>query len=235
MALYCYIKAEPKPAKTTNIFTFFSIGLAVVGIALILSVASPILFYQLSTDSLRRKILSPIGGKGQLSGVALGQSGEVDYTNLGNWYPSLPDLPPVPSRITHYTISIPALEINEAVVQIGGEDLMKSLIQYPGTALPGQYGNTIIFGHSVLPQFFNPKIYRTIFSTLPRMDKGDEIIVNFDGIVYRYLVIEMEETEPTDLGVLEQHYDSQYLTLITCVPPGVNFRRLVVKARLASI
>jgi sortase A len=104
--------------------------------------------------------------------------------------------------------------------------------EYPGTANPGQPGNTVLFGHSVLPQFFNPKNYLTIFSTLPTLKDGDEILVNFDGVNYRYLVEEMVEVSPEDTSVLEQRYDDSYITLITCVPPGTYLRRLIVRGRL---
>ena len=109
---------------------------------------------------------------------------------------------------------------------------MESLIQYPGTALPGQYGNPVVFGHSVLPQFFNPQNYKTIFSTLPTLKEGDEILIDFDGITYRYEVVSLHEVLPENVSVLEQRYNTEYLTLITCVPPGTYLRRLVVTARL---
>ena len=113
-------------------------------------------------------------------------------------------------------------------------DLKKSLIQYPQTALPGQLGNAVIFGHSVLPQFFNPKSYWTIFSTLFKLKQGDEILLNYDNIQYRYLVEEMFEVQPSDLSVLEQRFDGRYLTLITCTPPGTYLRRLIVRARIVD-
>lgn len=113
-------------------------------------------------------------------------------------------------------------------------DLKKSLIQYPQTALPGQLGNTVIFGHSVLPQFFNPKSYLTIFSTLHKLKQGDEILVDFDNIHYKYKVEEMFEIQPTDLSVLEQRFNNRTLTLITCSPPGTYLRRLVIKSNLVD-
>lgn len=242
MALYCYLKAEPKrkTVKIKILVPFFSISLLFGGIGLILSAVLPIFSYQLESLPFRRKLIIPVTSKdylkqSQLAGVVLGKDTQLDYTKASNWYPTLPDLPPQPSKITHYTLSVPKLEIEGAVVQIGGEDLMKSLIQYPGTALPGQYGNVVVFGHSVLPQFFNPENYKTIFSTLPKLEKGDEILVDFDGILYRYLVIEMVETDSGDISVLHQHYDSQYLSLITCVPPGTYLRRLIVKTKLVWI
>jgi len=119
-------------------------------------------------------------------------------------------------------------------VAIGGEDLSDSVIQYPGTALPGKRGNSVLFGHSILPQFYDPEDYLAIFSTLPTMEEGNKIEVNFDGITYNYEVVDMFEVRPTDIYILEQNESTPYLSLVTCTPPGHPLRpkRLVVRAKL---
>lgn len=227
MTPYRYVKAKPQSRKRLN---FLSGALLIGGIILVANVTLPILLYQLrGKANFSQRFLSPTK---ETNIQVLGGEAVVDYSKASSWFPTAPKLPPRPSKITHYTISVPKLKIDQAVVEIGGEDLMKSLIQYSGTALPGQYGNTAVFGHSVLPQFFNPKNYKTIFSTLPTLEKGDEILVNFDGIEYRYRVIQIIEVKPTDVSVLTQHYDGRYLSLITCVPPGTYLKRLVVRAQL---
>jgi len=165
--------------------------------------------------------------------IVLGEEEAAAFLDIEKWFPTAPKFTPSSTKITHYTLSIPKLGIENAVVAIGEIDIKKSLIQYPGTANPGQPGNTVIFGHSVLPQFFNPKNYLTIFSTLPTLKPADEILVNFDGVIYKYRVEEMVEVSPNDISVLEQRYDDSYITLITCVPPGTFFRRLIVRGRLA--
>jgi len=227
MALYRYVKAQPKrPSLDRPIASgkkrrlkFLAPFFLVSGLFLLLNAALPIFLYQLRTKTNIQ---------------VLGEESILDYTKPSSWFPTAPRLPPRPSKITHYTLSIPKLKIKDAVVAIGGEDIRKSLIQYAGTALPGQYGNVVIFGHSALPQFFSPKNYKTIFSTLPTLEKGDEVLLNFDGILYRYRVIEMLEVSPTDVSVLAQYYDNRYLTLVTCVPPGTYLRRLIVRAELTD-
>ena len=97
----------------------------------------------------------------------------MDYTQASTWFPggaTKQDF--TTSKVDYYTISVPKLKIDSASVAIGGEDLNKSLIQYPGTALPGKRGNSVIFGHSILPIFYNPKNYISIFSLLPTCKKG---------------------------------------------------------------
>jgi len=228
MASYRYVKA--KPGRTKKRLKLFSGVLLIGGAILLANVTLPILLYQLkSKANFSQKLLTPTTEK---KTQILGEESTIDYSKPSSWFPTALELPPRPSKITHYSLSIPKLKIEEAVVEIGGEDLMKSLIHFPGTALPGQYGNSVVFGHSVLPQFFNPKNYKTIFSTLPALEEEDEILVNFDGVLYRYQVIQMQEVKPTDISVLTQHYDSQHLTLVTCVPPGTYLKRLVVRAKL---
>jgi sortase A len=227
--LYVYIKKQPKINKGLKNYTFWpflSLTCLLAGVLFLGSVFYPILSYEFKSLSFsKEKLISPVEVLGDATTV-------VDYSRPSAWFPTAPSLSPRPSKITHYTLSIPRLKIEQAIVHIGGEDLMDSLIQYPGTSLPGQYGNTVIFGHSVLPQFFNPKNYKTIFSTLPTLKKGDEIFVDFDGIKYRYEVTNLREVSPDDVSVLEQHYDAEYLSLITCAPPGTYLKRLIVSSRL---
>lgn len=228
MALYAYLKAPPVArTRFRGGFQLLPYGLIVVGTVLLANVFLPLFLYQLNRGRFQATLISPV-----ISSSTISTQAEVDYSQPNNWFPASPPLPPRPSKITHYNLSIPQLGIKEAVAQIGGEDLLKSLIHYPGTALPGQYGNAVVFGHSVLPQFFNPQNYKTIFSTLPNLKGGDEILIDFDGVTYRYLVTQIVETFPEDVTVLEQHYDAEYLTLVTCVPPGTYLKRLVVRARL---
>jgi sortase A len=222
--LYVYTKntSETYIARKPNLFRFLSVGLIFVGAILLVSASLPIVLYQIKSASFRQNIISSVS------------SYYVDYSDPGDWFPTAPKLPLSSTKITHYQLSVPKLKIKSATVEIAGDDLSKSLIHYPGTALPGQYGNAVIFGHSVLPQFYNPQNYKTIFSTLPSLNKGDEIIVGFDGVTYRYVVISMVEVVPQDISVLEQQYNDRYLSLVTCVPPGTYWHRLIVKSKLES-
>jgi sortase A len=212
-------------AFTWGLSAFF----IVAGIALVGSVIMPIAQYELLAQGSFKKdqFLSPIISKNLITPVS-----SLDLTHAKNWFIGAPDLPEVPSKIKYYNLSIPKLKIKDAVVEIGGDDLSKNLIQYKGTAIPGRPGNPVIFGHSTLPQLFNPKNYLSIFSTLPTLKKGDEVFIDYDGIRYRFVIEEMFEVQPEDVQVLEQRYDGAYLTLVTCVPPGTYLRRLVVRARL---
>lgn len=163
---------------------------------------------------------------------------DVDYSKASNWFPDAKQA--TPQTIGSYMLSIPTLNIQNAVVNIGGEDLSKSLIHYAGTALPGQLGSPVIFGHSVLRQFYNPSEknkdrYMSIFSKIMTMKTGDRIFIDYDGVRYTYEVKDKVEVKPEDLFILEQKYNNRELKLITCVPEGTSLRRGVVVAQLVDL
>jgi len=240
---YVYLKSShsPKTHIRKNIsqgqkriiaIIFFSFGSI-----LLLSVIAPIVQFQLEYSSKFGQMINPLSAAHyNRSGNILGDL-TADYTQLSNWFVDTSvnqENILNSSESQQYEISIPTLKVSDAIVKIGSQDLKNNLIQYPQTALPGQVGSAVVFGHSVLPQFFNPKSYLTIFSTLYRLKTGDEILVKYDNIDYKYLVEEMYEVQPTDLSVLEQRFDGRYFTLVTCSPPGTYLRRLVIRARLAD-
>ncbi|MFH1561703.1 MAG: sortase [Patescibacteria group bacterium] len=250
MALYSYLKSESQSTRNFSVafprpFSrisasqgWLSFLFTVFGMILIGNAAIPILNYQIRYAPRFGKILSPLvyeNGKVLGSLAVSAKEDEKDYTLLSSWFEEAEGKAlAIDPEITHYTISVPRLKIEQASVQIGGEDLKKMLIHYPNTAWPGQLGNTVVIGHSVLPQFFNPESYLTIFSTLHRLKSGDDIFIDFDGIRYRYLVEDLFEVSAEDLSVLEQRYDDRFLTLITCSPPGTYYRRLIVRGRLVA-
>jgi sortase A len=158
----------------------------------------------------------------------------VDYTNANNWFaPSVP-LKPVESKVGYYTLSVPSVKLKDVPVEINGVNLKKNAIQYPGTALPGTFGNPVIFGHSTLPYLYKVNDPISIFNPLLKVKKGDEVIVDYDGITFRYRVAETWEVSPDKVEVLAQRYDKHELTLITCIPLGTYLHRFVVRAELVN-
>lgn len=209
---------------------FLASILALTGLGLVGYTTLPIIIFD-AQSTVAIDYLSPLPEDSYLEPDA--DSVAIDYTKASNWFDgdrdSFSD-----SKIKYYSITIPYLGIEDATVNIGGEDLSDYLIQYPGTALPGKIGNAVVFGHSILPQFYDPKDYLAIFSTLPTIKKGEEIIVRYDGITYRYVVEDKFEVLPTDLEILSQNKTDSYITLVTCTPPGHPLRpkRLIVRAKL---
>lgn len=206
---------------------------AISGIVILTGVIWPIISYQTVSKESSQHLLNPVSVKGVFK-----VQDNLDLTKASNWFVGGEESSAFSqSKVSYYNISISKLGIFDAVVAIGGEDLSKNLIQYPGTALPGKKGNSVIFGHSVLPIFYNPKDYISIFSTIPTLKIGDDILVNYDSVSYKYRVESMFEVYPTDIQVLQQDNSDSFLTLVTCVPPGDprKAKRLIVRARVVPL
>jgi LPXTG-site transpeptidase (sortase) family protein len=168
---------------------------------------------------------------------------KLDYTNLENWFgeSSLAKFAADPTApgADEYIIDVPSLNIKNALVRIGGTDLNQSLIQYPGTAEPGSAGAPVIFGHSVLPQFYNPseknpKRYVSVFTKIMSLKAGEDIFITKENVKYHYVMREKKEVKPEDVYILTQNYDANDLKLVTCTPPGTYLKRGVVVAELVK-
>ena len=239
MALYRYVKAPPKQNRKPQ--TVASAVLMVGGFGLLLWTVWPILSFSTFSENFLTKTISPIGTNGDIAFrgkpatlpevVKAEENVDMKYSNVNSWFPGNTQKKVI-APVTTYTLSIPKLNIEDASVTVAGDDLSVSLVHYGGTPNPGTYGNTVIFGHSSLPQFYNPKNYKSIFSTLPTLKNGDVITISYDGVKFSYVVFDLIVVEPTDLTPLEQKFDDSYITLVTCVPPGTYWKRLNVKARL---
>lgn len=158
----------------------------------------------------------------------------VDYSNAQNWFPNATteeSKPPVSS----YKLSIPKIGVKDAIVSTVDYDLDKHLINYGGTAIPPEKGTSVVFGHSTLPQLFDPNNYKTIFANAYKLQVGDTILVESNNVVYTYIIYNLSVVEPTDTSVFTGKYDDSYLTIVTCTPPGTTWRRLLIKTKLQTI
>lgn len=161
----------------------------------------------------------------------------VDYTNAKNWFPGLTNklgqkgTPKVP----FYTLSIPKIQIDNVLVSTVDNNVGIHLVNYQGTNIPGDLGNAVIFGHSTLPQLFNPKDYKTIFANAYKLRNGDNITAHVNGVSYLYKIYSITVVDPSDTSLFSQSFDNSYITLVTCTPPGTVWKRLIVKAALEKI
>lgn len=105
--------------------------------------------------------------------------------------------------------------------------LTQGVVHYAGTANPGEVGNVFITGHS--SNFWWVKgNYNYVFVNLDKLAVGDQAKIYHNGKKFVYSVKETKVVDPKDVSVLAPS-DVPTLTLMTCVPPGTNWRRLVVK------
>ncbi len=109
------------------------------------------------------------------------------------------------------------------------EALKEGVVHYPGTADPGDVGNSFITGHSSY-YLWDPGRYKDVFALLHNVEVGDEITVFFEQERHNYIVEEKKIVSPEDVDVLKQTEDRR-LTLMTCTPIGTNINRLIIIAR----
>ena len=133
-----------------------------------------------------------------------------------------------------FYLSVPKLNLHDVPVETNSVDTTpnEKLGHYKGSSLPGKPGNVFIYGHSTLPSYFNEKNFKTLFTFLPKMDKGDEIFIKYGDKQFKYLVERKEVSNPDNLDPLKWrhlHYGS--ISLMTCVPPGTVDQRMVVFAK----
>jgi len=140
----------------------------------------------------------------------------------------------VTEGLSNFYLAIPALNIPAEYVSMTDNDVNLHLIHFPGTAVPPNVGNAAIFGHSTIPQWFDPENPHAIFATALNTKIGDAIIVTVGSKSYTYDVISMTIVPADDTSYLAQDTDGSYLSIITCTPPGTTWQRLVIKAKLAT-
>lgn len=233
MPLYSYSKKGSLYFKK-RFLRIISLFLITGGLVLLLMVVYPIASFQLFYAHKFPDLTSPVIEASEKKENKIKSAFSVvfaDLTRASLWFPQAAPALVSPSARNTYELSIPKLKIENANVIIGSDDLSQSLIQFTA-GKPGALGNPVIFGHSTLLFFYNPKDYKTIFSKLPDLKEGDEININYDKVNYVYRVYKMYITSAKDLSVLNQNSTLEELTLVTCVPPGTYLKRFIVKARL---
>lgn len=241
MGKYYYKKAGKKIKKTARLL---SLLIVILGISIGAYIFFPLLSWQFYFAPVfaSQDIAVPIpqinlvnsNTIGSLLSQASNNLSGVDYENAQNWFPDFKFEKGKP-KIDTYTMSIPKLNIKDAVVSAVDDDLSKHLVNFGGTAIPPDKGNAVIFGHSTLPQLFDAKNYKTIFAKVYELKVGDELLTNVSGTSYSYRIYNITVVSPEDTSVLQQDYSDSFLTLITCTPPGTIWKRLIIKARLEAV
>ena len=115
--------------------------------------------------------------------------------------------------------------------------LTRGVAHFKGTPLPGDNGNSFIYGHSAVTSFFssNPNLPETIFTRLENVDIGDTIRVYRDDNVLEYIARRKKIVEPDDFSIFNHNSHRETITLMTCWPIGIGSKRLIVIAELNEI
>ncbi len=112
--------------------------------------------------------------------------------------------------------------------------LTKGLAHFKGTPLPGDNGNSFIYGHSAVTSFFNsnPNLPETIFTRLENIDIGDTVEVKKDDQIFKYTIRNKKIIDPDDFSIFDHNSHKETLTLMTCWPIGIGSKRLIVVGEL---
>ena len=209
MSKYYYKKADNFFRKKN--LRLLSLLILFIGVVIVLYIFFPLISWQiyfapaLASSSIQTPIPKATIVNSSEIGSLISQAGNslsgVDYTNAKNWFPGFNPETPEQPKIPSYTISIPKLKINSATVSTRDNNLAIHLVNYQNTAIPPDNGNAVIFGHSTLPQLFNPNDYKTIFATAYQLRLGDEIYANVNGASFKYRVFNISVVEPTDTSI----------------------------------
>ena len=97
-----------------------------------------------------------------------------------------------------------------------------------GSSLPDVInGNLIIAGHSGTG-------WKAFFRNLYKLEIGDEAIVTYAGLNYKYQIKDIYKQKNTGKGAIKRNYDITTLTLITCTKDDSSTQTIYI-AELSSI
>ncbi len=203
------------------------LGFFVLGIFVLMQVILPVVSFQfwiIGQQYNSRSLVSPVKSNEQVLGISVQNKG-----NFPVFFSSTTrETQPVYSE---FRLTVPRLKIKEASVYVDSNDLSKGLVQLSGSAMPGEKGNLFISGHSALNVFIPGQ--NAIFAKLTDLKKDDEIVAIAANAQFVYKVIELKVVDPSDLSVIPAPDDQgRYISLMTCVPPGLNYKRLVVLGKM---
>ncbi len=135
-------------------------------------------------------------------------------------------------RIPEINIDVPVSFPQSADLGTLSAALDKGVIVYPGSADPGENGQTIILGHSA-PENWPMIKHDWVFSDLNDLTEGSKVhlVVNHKQFSYtvtrKSIIAKGSEISPSGLT----NSDSM-LVLVSCWPPGKNLQRIAVEAKL---
>jgi sortase A len=145
-------------------------------------------------------------------------------------------LPPAGTATAYARMRIPRLGPDWQWVVVSGVDevaLRAGPGHYPQSSAPGEIGNMAVAGHRAT--------YGEPFAALDALRPGDEVLIEYEGAEFRYLVTQSFLTDPSDVDVVaavpgrpQDKPTQAMMTLTTCHPRWGSAERLVVHGELAE-
>lgn len=247
-------RINPYPIKknktilTVSILTLFS-GLISLGYSVYPYASAA--FYNSGAAVVEKTVITSNNSDSDVLGVTA--NGSLSSTYVSNLYKNLSttnkqlDLsdsklfPELANKTGQMSISIERLGLKNTPIKINVNSLNEKdylpvleneLAHFKGSSLPDYPGNTFIYGHSTneLLARYNPHQPKIAFTFLNNLEIGDSISITLDGQTYNYSVQKSKIVEPDDVSPILSKSEKKTLTLMTCWPPGVGEKRLIVIA-----
>lgn len=140
----------------------------------------------------------------------------------------------LPSRIIISAIGLDLPVSNPETRDIAALDtiLQKGPARYVDSALLGESGNVLIFGHSSHLPVVHNQMYKA-FNRVPDLKNGDSIIVQGGGKEFAYRVISVKSMNANE-GIIDVSKSGNRLTIVTCDTLTSKSARFVVEAELVG-
>lgn len=136
-------------------------------------------------------------------------------------------------------IQIPSIDLNLPVqnpptrdIAALDEVLKKGSARYVDSALLGEKGNVLIFGHSSNLPVVHNQMYKA-FNKVSELKEGDSILVSGEGMEYSYRVIAVKSVDAEE-GIIDLAKTGNRLTIVTCDTLTSKSARFVVEAELVG-
>lgn len=129
------------------------------------------------------------------------------------------------------TLSIPKIDLRVPIYHYTDDaDLQQGVGHEPGTSLPvgGPSTHAVLAGHNGLPAV-------KIFDRLDELKPGDYFVIETLGEELAYRVTSTEIVLPDETESVAVQEGRDLVTLVTCVPYGVNSHRLLVHAERCDV
>jgi sortase family protein len=137
------------------------------------------------------------------------------------------------NKITENRLYIPKIDIN-LPYSTGGAETMEygAWWRKPENGNPKDGGNFVLSAHRFIMGLTPQQTLRkSPFYNIDKLTVGDEIIIDYNGVRYNYIISEKQSVKP-DAVEIEQRTDQSQLTLYSCTLGGANDGRDVIIAKL---
>ncbi len=130
--------------------------------------------------------------------------------------------------IPDISLSAPVLMPESIDLDVLNSALTKGVVHYPGSALPDEKGNVLLFGHSTSFTVVRNKAY-AVFNNLSKLEAGNIVRLEYGNREYWYKV-QTAKIKKADEALVDLAPNKRMLTLSTCNVFGSKDDRLVVTA-----